>query len=114
MSKLYSVKRPQNTVNVAILSNMSDGTFSFVNLTEGHICKCRFNSEEEAIADMDKQVELGNVISYKEITNIILGSIPEAKSYARAVPVLEGRFDTTSGYPRMTAFSVSVDKANNI
>ena len=46
--KQYLVERPNGNVAVAILRNKSDNTYSYVNLTKGHICSCRFVSEEEA------------------------------------------------------------------
>lgn len=46
--KQYLVERPNGNVIVTILSNKSDHTYSYVNLTKGHICPCRFASEEEA------------------------------------------------------------------
>lgn len=60
----YFVVRPKDNVEVAIMRNESDNTYSFVNLTKGHICTCRFSSVEEALADMDKQIEAGKVIVY--------------------------------------------------
>lgn len=62
--KKYLVERPTDSVVVSILKNKDDGTYSFVNLTKGHICTCRFNSEEEAIADMDSLIEQGKIIRY--------------------------------------------------
>lgn len=65
--QIYKVVRPKSMVYVSILRNKTDGTYSFVNLSKGHICPCRFRSEEEALQDLEKQKEKGNVISY-EIT----------------------------------------------
>ena len=63
----FIVIRPKDVVEVAIMPRVKDGKYSFVNLTKGHICKCKFNSIEEAIKDMDKQIKLGKVINYYEI-----------------------------------------------
>ena len=49
--KLHLVERPNGNVVVTILRNKSDYTYSYVNLTKGHICPCRFVSEEEALHD---------------------------------------------------------------
>ena len=54
--KQYLVERPNGNVIVTILSNKSDHTYSYVNLTKGHICPCRFASEEEALHDMDQKI----------------------------------------------------------
>ena len=55
--KQYLVERPNGNVIVTILSNKSDHTYSYVNLTKGHICPCRFASEEEALHDMDQKIK---------------------------------------------------------
>lgn len=68
----YLVKRPKDTVIVAILPSQIDGKYSFVNLTTGHICKCKFDSEEEALKDMDHQIELGNVLEYGKMNSVVL------------------------------------------
>lgn len=60
----YLVVRTSNTVEVAIMPRIEDGKYSFVNLTEGHICKCKFDTLDGAIADLEKQILLGRVISY--------------------------------------------------
>ena len=60
----WLVKRPDDDVIVTILPNKSDGTFSFVNLTKEHICPCRFQSIEEALEDMDRQIKKGKIIRY--------------------------------------------------
>lgn len=38
---------------VAILPHKDTGLYSYVNLTEGHICQCSFASAEEALKDLD-------------------------------------------------------------
>ena len=62
--KLYLVERPNGKVVVAILRNKSDNTYSYVNLTKGHICPCRFVSEEEALYDMDQKIKSGEILRY--------------------------------------------------
>ena len=59
--KQYLVERPNGNVIVTILSNKSDHTYSYVNLTKGHICPCRFASEEEALHDMDQKIKSGEI-----------------------------------------------------
>ena len=62
--KQYLVERPNGNVIVTILSNKSDHTYSYVNLTKGHICPCRFASEEEALRDMDQKIKSGEILRY--------------------------------------------------
>ena len=45
-----------------MLKNKNDNTYSYVNLTKGHICPCRFLSIEEAVKDMDRLKEEGKLI----------------------------------------------------
>ena len=44
--------------------NKSDHTYSFVNLTKGHICTCRFVSIEDAIKDMEEKKDNGEIIDF--------------------------------------------------
>lgn len=63
----YLVTRPNDTVEVLIVKNKNDNTYSFVNITKGHICPCRFKSIRDAIADMDKLIQEGEVIRYEKV-----------------------------------------------
>ena len=65
--KKWLVERKDGDVIVTILKNKSDNTFSFINLTKEHICPCRFKSVEEAIEDMNRQIEKGKIIRFKEL-----------------------------------------------
>lgn len=64
---IFKVIRPKDTVYVALYRHKDTNEYSFVNLTKGHICPCKFSSIEEAIADMEKQKKHGSVLSYAEI-----------------------------------------------
>lgn len=64
------VTKPDNTKRIVkILFDRKLEGYRFVNLTEGHehICKCVFNSEEEAIKDLEDHIKRGLVKSYKII-----------------------------------------------
>jgi hypothetical protein len=52
------------------MRNKSDNTYSFVNLTKGHICSCRFDSVEDAVKDMDEKILNGEVTGYFELEEI--------------------------------------------
>lgn len=69
MNNVYLVMREKDNVLVSIMRNKLDGTYSFVNLTKGHICTCKFNSVEEAINDMQIKKENGEIIDYFEVKN---------------------------------------------
>lgn len=63
MIKIY-VNRSKGDVEVAIMFDRNTEKYCFVNLTKGHVCKCRFNSYEEAIQDLENEISLGNVNFY--------------------------------------------------
>lgn len=65
--KKWLVERKDDDVVVTIFRNKSDNTFSFINLTKEHICPCRFKNIEEAIEDMNKQIEEGKIIRFTEL-----------------------------------------------
>ena len=66
--KRFLVIRPNNdNVEVLIIKNKNDNTYSYVNLTKGHICTCRFKTMDEAIFDMDELKEQGKIVDYKQI-----------------------------------------------
>lgn len=64
MNNIYLVQRKKGNVIVSITKNKSDDTYSFVNLTKGHICSCRFDSVEDAIKDMDEKILNGEIVAY--------------------------------------------------
>lgn len=67
LNKYFMVFRNKGNVVVGIFRNKSDNTYSFVNLTLGHICTCRFKTEEEAIQDLQSKVESGEILGYEVI-----------------------------------------------
>ena len=64
MNNIYLVQRTNGNVIVSIMKNKSDNTYSFVNLTKGHICPCRFDSIEDAVKDMDEKILNGEIVEY--------------------------------------------------
>ena len=55
--KIYKITRITDIVYVTILKNKIDNTYSFVNLSKEHICPCRFESEDDALKDLHRQLE---------------------------------------------------------
>ena len=43
---------------VSIMKDRNTGKFCFVNLTSSHVCKCRFETFEDAIADLKMREEV--------------------------------------------------------
>lgn len=56
------VSRTDGEVIVTLLPHKDGSGWSFVNLTKGHICPCKFDSKKAGIQDLDSKP---NVISYK-------------------------------------------------
>lgn len=56
------VSRTDGEVTVALLPHKDGSGWSFVNLSKGHICPCKFTSKEEGMADLDVQPK---VLNYK-------------------------------------------------
>ena len=65
--KVFHIKRPNDEIEVVLVKYKEGDSFSFVNLTKGHICPCVFKSENEAIEDLNKYKRLGKIIDYYEI-----------------------------------------------
>ena len=64
------VTKPDDTIRIVkILYDKTLEGFRFVNLTEGkeHICPCVFNTEQDAIDDLEDNIKRGLVKSYKRI-----------------------------------------------
>ena len=61
------IVRPKDIVTVLLLKHKNTNEYSFVNLTKGHICPCRFKSINEAIKDLEERKNSGNIINYKFI-----------------------------------------------
>lgn len=70
MNNTYLVTREKDSVIVSIMLNKSDHTYSFVNLTKGHICPCRFASIKDAIKDMEEKKDSGEIVDYINIEDI--------------------------------------------
>ena len=65
--KCFSIKRPKDTVKVILIRHKIEEQYSFVNLTKGHICPCKFHSVEAAMKDLEEYKRRGDIIEYKEI-----------------------------------------------
>lgn len=70
MNNIYLVQRTNGNVIVSIMRNKSDNTYSFVNLTKGHICPCRFDSIEDAVKDMDEKILNGEIVEYFKLEDM--------------------------------------------
>lgn len=58
------ITRTYDIIEVLILRHKNSELYSYINLTKGHICPCKFNSIEEALDDLKNYPE---IISYEQI-----------------------------------------------
>ncbi len=79
----YSDKEPQE---VEILFDKNLQRYRYVNLTKGHICKCMFASELDAIKDLRK---------YSNITEILLPASPK-RNVENFITIFEKRLGNVS------------------
>ena len=61
--------RTDGIVEVLLFWNKSDNTYSYINLTKGHICPCKFKTIEDAIEDLKNY---SKVISYREVDYFVV------------------------------------------
>ena len=61
--------RTDGIVEVLLFRNKSDNTYSYINLTKGHICPCKFKTIEHAIKDLKNYPK---VISYREVDYFVV------------------------------------------
>lgn len=62
--KVIRVYRKDRIVDVIISFDKTTQKYCFVNLTDNHVCKCRFNTKQDALDDMSKREE---VIRWREV-----------------------------------------------
>lgn len=72
--------RSNDEVDVLLLKNKEENTYSFVNLTKGHICPCKFNSVDDALNDLKDYQNEGKIVSWK----ILEGSLKSEEYYCAA------------------------------
>lgn len=60
----FRIFKPKEVVDVILVKHKGTEEYSFVNLTKGHICPCRFKSFGEALADIEKRVKDGKILNY--------------------------------------------------
>lgn len=67
MKKLNKLRifKPSGTVDVILVRHKGTQEYSFVNLTKGHICPCRFKTLEDAVADIEKRIKDGKIVGYR-------------------------------------------------
>ena len=63
----FVVYKETEVLDVLLLKHKGTDTYSYVNLTKGHICPCVFNSIEEAIKDIEDRKSKGLLINYEII-----------------------------------------------
>lgn len=61
------VYKDKGDVDVLIVKHKLEDKWSFVNLTKGHICPCKFDSFKEACADLENYKAKGKIKDWKFI-----------------------------------------------
>lgn len=59
-----TIVRPKDTVKVQIMYDRNTEKYCFVNLTKGHVCRCRFNTPDDALIDLMDQKRQGKVLEW--------------------------------------------------
>lgn len=55
------VYKKSGIYDIRLLRNKLDGTWTFVNLTKGHICPCKFTTQKEALDDLQRYLNSGKI-----------------------------------------------------
>lgn len=61
----FIVHKETEDLDVLLLRHKDTDKYSFVNLTKGHICKCVFDSIDEAMKDIEDRKVKGLLIDYE-------------------------------------------------
>jgi hypothetical protein len=61
----FIVHKETEDLDVLLLRHKGTDKYSFVNLTKGHICKCLFDSVDEAMKDIEDRKVKGLLIDYE-------------------------------------------------
>ena len=61
----FIVHKETEDLDVLLLRHKGTDKYSFVNLTKGHICKCVFDSVDEAMKDIENRKANGLLIDYE-------------------------------------------------
>ena len=61
----FIVHKETEDLDVLLLRHKGTDKYSFVNLTKRHICKCVFDSVDEAMKDIEDRKAKGLLIDYE-------------------------------------------------
>ena len=61
----FIVHKETEDLDALLLLHKGTDKYSFVNLTKGHICKCVFDSVDEAMKDIEDRKAKGLLIDYE-------------------------------------------------
>ena len=74
LGRSFIVQKPETCQNryvlIVLFKHKQEGKYSWVNFTKGHICPCKFDTVEDAIADLEKYRESGKIINFVETTRV--------------------------------------------
>lgn len=55
------VYKKSGIYDIRLLRNKIGGEWTFINLTKGHICPCKFKTQREALDDLQKYLGSGKI-----------------------------------------------------
>ena len=58
------VEKENETLEVLLLKHKNNNSYSYINITKGHICQCVFSSIEEALGDIEERKQKKLLIDY--------------------------------------------------
>ena len=61
----FIVHKETEDLDVLLLRHKGTDKYSFVNLTKGHMCKCVFDSVDEAMKDIEDRKVKGLLVDYE-------------------------------------------------
>ena len=64
---LFFIERPKDNIIVGLMRHKISKKFHFINFSKDHICPCEFDTEEEAIQDLEKYKVKEKIIKYYKI-----------------------------------------------
>ena len=58
------VEKENETIDVLLLKHKNTNSYSYINITKGHICQCVFGSIEDALKDIEERKQKKLLVDY--------------------------------------------------
>lgn len=60
----FIIYKPNETLDILLLPHKESHLYSFINLTKGYICGCRFKTVADALDDLNNRKSAGLILDY--------------------------------------------------